>query len=78
MFSFIWMQITAPMKNEISSTIPMESTPNACISVTYFFQNMRNRSGRENVLPISRIYLPRAKSHLYTNVCFMNTFVTFR
>lgn len=27
MLSFICMQMTAPMKNEISNTMPMESTP---------------------------------------------------
>ena len=41
------------MKNEMSNTMPMESTPSCCISVTYFFMNMRKRSGREKVLPIS-------------------------
>ena len=50
MFTFIWMQMTAPMKNEIMSTMPIESTPSFCISLTYCFQNMRNRSGRENTL----------------------------
>lgn len=52
------MQMTAPMKNEISKTIPILSTPKADISCTYFFMNMRIRSGRENVRPISRRYFP--------------------
>ena len=40
------------MKNEMSSTMPMELTPNWAISLTYCFQNMRKRSGTENVRPI--------------------------
>jgi hypothetical protein len=28
MFNLIWMHITAPMKKDMRSTIPMESTPN--------------------------------------------------
>ena len=46
------------MKNEISSTIPMEFTPNCSISLRYCRKNIRMRSGRENVRPISIIYLP--------------------
>ena len=53
MFTFICMQMTAPMKNEMSSTMPMESTPSCDISLTYCFQNIRIRSGTENVRPIS-------------------------
>lgn len=53
MFIFIWMQITAPMKNEISSTMPMELMPSCAISFTYCFLNIRKRSGTEKVRPIS-------------------------
>ena len=53
MFTFIWMQMTAPMKNEMSSTMPMELMPSCAISFTYCFQNMRMRSGMEKVRPIS-------------------------
>ena len=64
MFSFIWMQMTAPMKNEMSSTMPMELMPNWAISFTYCFQNMRKRSGTENVRPMSIMNLPKVFSAL--------------
>ena len=63
MLSFIWMQITAPMKNEIRSTMPMESTPSCDISLIYCFRNMRMRSGREKARPINMRYLPKVVSH---------------
>ena len=47
------MQITAPMKKEMSSTMPMESTPNWDISFTYRFKNILSRSGREKARPIN-------------------------
>ena len=53
MLSFIWMQMTAPMKNEMSSTMPMELTPSCAISFTYDLKNMRMRSGTENTRPMS-------------------------
>ena len=53
MLSFIWMQITAPMKNEIISTMPMELMPSCVISVTYCLRNILIRSGREKTRPIS-------------------------
>ena len=53
MLSFICMQITAPMKNDISRTIPMEFTPSADISFTYCFKNIRMRSGRPKARPMS-------------------------
>jgi hypothetical protein len=53
MFNFIWMQITAPMKNEMSNTIPIEFTPSWAISFTYDLKNMRILSGTEKVRPIS-------------------------
>lgn len=59
------MHITAPMKNDMSSTMPMESTPSADISFTYFFQNILKRSGRENVRPMSSRYFPKVYSQLY-------------
>jgi len=68
MFTFIWMQITAPMKKEISRTIPMESTPNCVISFTYCFQNMRKRSGTLNVRPINIRYLPNVASAFIINI----------
>ena len=51
--SFICMQITAPMKNEIKSTMPMELTPRADISFTYCFRNILMRSGRAKARPMS-------------------------
>ena len=51
------------MKKEISSTIPMELTPNWAISFTYCFKNIRIRSGREKVRPISNMYRPKVVSH---------------
>lgn len=62
------MQMTAPMKNEISKTIPILSTPKADISCTYFFMNMRIRSGRENVRPISRRYRPKVYRCFFMNM----------
>ena len=44
--------ITAPMKNEINNTMPMEFTPSCCISLIYCLRNIRIRSGRENERPI--------------------------
>ena len=41
------------MKNEMSSTMPMEFTPSCAISFTYDLKNMRILSGTENVRPIS-------------------------
>jgi hypothetical protein len=64
MFSFIWIHITAPMKKDINSTIPMELTPNCAISLTYCLKNIRILSGRENVRPMSMRYLPKAVNHL--------------
>ena len=63
MFSFIWMQMTAPMKNEMSSTIPIELMPSCSISFTYCFQNIRKRSGTLNVRPISMRNWPNIVSH---------------
>ena len=68
MLSFIWMQITAPMKKEMSRTMPMESTPKADISFTYFFINILMRSGRENVRPMRSKYLPKVWSDLMMNM----------
>ena len=59
MFSLICMQITAPMKNEISNTIPIELIPNCAISLRYCLRYIRKRSGRANTLPISMRYLPK-------------------
>jgi hypothetical protein len=53
MFNFIWIQITAPIKKEMRSTIPMEFTPNCAISFTYDLKNICILSGTENVRPIS-------------------------
>ena len=61
MLSLICMQITAPMKNDIRSTIPIESTPNWLNSLTYCLKNMRKRSGRENVRPIRIRYFPNVE-----------------
>ena len=57
-FNLIWMVITAPMKNEINNTIPMEFTPSCSNSLRYCRKNIRIRSGREKVRPISMKYLP--------------------
>ena len=68
MFSLIWMQMTAPMKNEISNTMPMESTPSCSISLMYCFMNILMRSGMENVLPIKSRYLPKAAMYFVRNM----------
>ncbi|CUP54445.1 Uncharacterised protein [Segatella copri] len=68
MFNFIWMQITAPMKKDISKTIPIESIPNCDISLMYCFKNMRMRSGREKERPINIRYLPKVVSHFSINM----------
>ena len=62
MLSFIWMVMTAPMKNEMSSTMPMELMPSLLISLTYWRKNMFMRSGRANVRPMSCRYLPNVLS----------------
>ena len=41
------------MKNDMSSTMPMEFTPSDDISLTYCLRNMRMRSGRANDRPMS-------------------------
>ena len=46
------------MKNEINNTIPMEFTPSCSNSLRYCRKNIRIRSGREKVRPISMKYLP--------------------
>ena len=53
MLIFICMHITAPMKNEMSSTMSIESTPSCDISLIYLFMNILIRSGILKVLPIS-------------------------
>lgn len=53
MFSSIWMQMTAPMKKDMSRTIPIESTPNWLISLRYCLKNMRILSGRVKTRPRS-------------------------
>ena len=71
MLSFIWMHITAPMKNEMSSTIPMESTPSDDISFKYCFTNMRILSGRENERPIRMMYRPSVFKYFNISIfCF--------
>ena len=59
MFSLIWTQITAPIKNEISKTMPMESMPNWDNSVRYCLRYILTLSGREKVRPISIMYFPK-------------------
>jgi hypothetical protein len=58
MFNLIWMVMTAPMKNEMRSTIPMEFIPSCTISFKYCLKNILMRSGRESVRPISIRYFP--------------------
>ena len=58
MFSFIWMHITAPMKKEISRTMPMLSTPRAAISLMYCLRNILHLSGNDITLPIRHRYSP--------------------
>ena len=43
------------MKNEMSSTMPMELTPNCDISFTYCFRNMRTAQ-TEKVPPFTQIH----------------------
>ena len=47
------------MKNEMSSTIPMESTPSDDISFKYCFTNMRILSDAKNERPIRMMYRPQ-------------------
>ena len=51
--SLICIQMTAPIKKEMRRTMPMESTPSCDISLMYCLKNMRIRSGREKVRPMS-------------------------
>ncbi len=46
------------MKKEMSSTIPIEFTPNCTISLRYCLKNILIRSGRAKVRPISMMYFP--------------------
>jgi hypothetical protein len=64
MFSLICMVITAPMKNDISNTIPIEFTPSCSISLMYWRKNIRIRSGRAKTRPISIMYFPTVLSAL--------------
>jgi hypothetical protein len=77
MFSFICMQITAPMKKLMSKTIPMESTPSEPISRTYCRMNIRQRSGIFITLPMSCRYRPKAASHLIMNICIVCCFSVY-
>ena len=67
-FTFICMQITAPMKKEISSTMGIESTPNCDISLIYRLANMRIRSGTLNERPIRMRYLPKVVRYFFNNL----------
>ena len=58
-FNLIWIQITAPIKKEINSTMPIELIPNCTISFRYCLKYIRKRSGRENTRPINMRYFPR-------------------
>lgn len=74
MFILIWMQMTAPMKKEIISTMPILSIPNFPISLTYCFQYIRKRSGRLKTFAISCRYLPKVARGLksaFIEYCFM-------
>lgn len=64
------MQITAPMKNEMRSTMPMESTPSPDISFTYCFMNIRILSGRANERPMRMRYLPKLVRYLCISIFF--------
>ena len=64
------MHITAPMKKEMSITMPIELTPNFAISFTYSLKNILNLSGRWNVRPISMRYLPNEVKDLCINIIF--------
>ena len=46
----------------------MELMPNCAISLTYCFQNIRKRSGTENVRPMSITNFPNVVSALYNNL----------
>lgn len=79
MFSFIWIHITAPMKNEIRSTIPMELIPSWYNSFTYCLKYILILSGREKTLPMRITYFPRiligfimmSKNNLLQKYCFL-------
>lgn len=77
MFSFICMQITAPIKNDISSTMPIEFTPSDDISFRYCFMNMRMRSGREKARPISIRYLPKLVRYLSISIVLKSLLYNF-
>ena len=65
------MQMTAPMKKDMSNTIPMELTPSWAISFTYSLKNIRMRSGREKVRPISIRYLPSVFSQRKMSIFYL-------
>ena len=62
--SFIWMQITAPMKKDMSRTIAIELSPNCIISFRYCLKNIRILSGQEKTRPIKNRYWPNACRNL--------------
>ena len=77
MFNFICMVITAPMKNDISNTMPIEFTPSCSNSLTYWRKNIRIRSGRANTRPISMIYRPTVLSALNITYKYLNANVHY-
>ena len=58
MFSFSWMHMTAPIKNDMSSTMGIEFTPSWYISCSILRKKTLHRSGWESTRFISKIYSP--------------------
>ena len=75
MLSLICMHITAPMKKEMSSTIPILSTPRAVISLIYCLRNMRHLSGTDITLPIRHRYSPNFVMLFVKNIFIANLLV---
>ena len=57
----------------MSSTMPIELTPSADISLAYCLRNMRMRSGRAKERPMSMMYLPSVVRYFTINMlsCFL-------
>lgn len=80
MFSLICMVITAPMKNDISNTIPIEFTPSCSISLMYwrktyaYVPDGQNTSHQHNVFPTVLSALIMTRKYLSANVHYFSLF----
>ena len=68
-FSLSCMHITAPMKNEISSTMGMELTPSWYISCSICLKKTLHRSGCAMTLFMRRIYSPNVFNESTSIIC---------